>query len=172
MIDAPFGPNTFPSKTPVNRIIRICVPDEWYRRSKSRLSATALDKNDTLKASNHDSVDDDEEEGGGTAKQNNAPSVSTFKSADPRQANRLSSIFDGWLPGGGATPAPPALANAVAGDRGSINVSKPVPILEPQKTGLGISMSDGSEGDEANDVAEFERMLVSDSTEHVSTGSF
>lgn len=107
---------------------------------------------------------DDEEEEGGTAKQNNVSSVSTSKSADPRQANRLSSIFDGWLPGGGATPAPPALANAVAGDRSSINVSRPVPVLEPQKTGLGISISDESEEDE-NDVADFERMLVSDARE-------
>ena len=172
VIDAPFGPNTFPSKTPVNRIIRICVPDEWYRRSKSRLSSAALDNNDTLKVSNRDSVGDDEEEGGGTAKQNNVASVSSSKSADPRQANRLSSIFDGWLPGGGATPAPPALANAVAGDRSSINVSKPVPVLEPQKTGLGLSISDEAEGDEVNDVADFERMLVSDARELSATTCF
>jgi diaphanous 1 len=171
VIDEPFGPNTFPSKTQVNRIIRICVPDEWYRRSKSRLSSAALDNNDTLKASNHGGIDDDEEEGG-TAKQNNAPSVSTCKSADPRQANRLSSIFDSWLPGGGVTPAPPALANAVAGDRSSINVSKPVPVLEPQKTGLGVSMSDESEGDEANDAVDFERMLVSDACELFGTRPF
>lgn len=171
VIDAPFGPNTFPSRTRVNRIIRICVPDEWYRRSKSRLSSAALDNNDTLKAGNRDSAGDDEEEGGGTAKQNNVASVSTSKSADPRQANRLSSIFDGWLPGG-VTPASPALANAVAGDRSSFNVSKPVPVLEPQKTGLGMSMSDESEGDEANDVADFERMLVSDARELFATASF
>lgn len=172
VIEAPFGLNTFPSKTQVNRVIRICVPDEWYRRSKSRLSSAALDNNDTLKASNRDGVDDDEEEQGGTAKQNNVPSVSTSKSADPRQANRLSSIFDGWLPGGGVTPAPPTLANAAAGDRSSINVSKPVPVLEPQKTGLGMSMSDEPEGDEANDVADFERMLVSDARELSATTSF
>ncbi len=172
VIDAPFGPNTFPSKTQVNRIIRICVPDEWYRRSKSRLSSAALDNNDTLKASNRGSVGDDEEEEGGTAKQNNVASVSTSKSADPRQANRLSSIFDGWLPGGGVTPAPPALANAVAGDRSSINVSKPVPVLEPQKTGLGMSTSDEPEGDEVNDVADFERMLVSDARELFAAASF
>jgi hypothetical protein len=115
-------------------------------------------------------VGDDEEEEGGTAKQNSAPSVSTSKSADPRQANRLSSIFDGWLPGG--TPAPPALANAAAGDRSSINVSKPVPVLEPQKTGLGISMSDESEGDEVNDVADFERMLVSNARKLFGTFTF
>jgi len=169
VIDAPFGPNTFPSKTQVNRIIRICVPDEWYRRSKSRLSSTALDNNDTLKANGHGNVEDDEEEEGGTAKQNHAPSVSTSKSADPRQSNRLSNIFEGWLPGGGTAPAPPVLANAIAGDRSSINVSKPVPVLEPQKTGLGISMSDEAEGDEVDGVADFERMLVSNETELFST---
>lgn len=130
---------------------------------------TALDNNDTLKASDHGNIDDSEEEEGGTAKQNNAPSVGTSKSSDPRQANRLSSMFEGWLPGGGAAPAPPALANAVAGDRSSINVSNPVPVLEPQKTGLGISMSDESEGDEVDDAAGFERMLVSGATELFST---
>lgn len=152
----------FPSKTQVNRIIRICVPDEWYRRSNSRLSSTALDDNDTLKASNHDDVDDHEEEEGGTAKQTHAPTASTSKSADPRQANRLSSMFEAWLPGGGAAPVPPALANTVAGDRSSISVSKPVPVLEPHKSGLGIPVSDESEGDEADDAADFEQMLVSD----------
>ena len=67
---------------------------------------------------------------------------------------------------------PPALANAVAGDRSSINVSKPVPVLEPQKTGLGISMSDESDGNEVDDVADFERMLVSDAHELFGTCSF
>jgi hypothetical protein len=79
------------------------------------------------------------------------------------------------LPGGGATPAtpaPPALANAVVGDRSSISVSKPVPVLEPQKTGLGISMSDEPEGDEADDNADFGRMLVSNTTKIFATGSF
>ena len=170
VIDAPFRPNTFPSKTQVNRIIRICVPDEWYRRSKSRVSSTALDNNDTLKASGHGNVEDDEEEEGGTAKQNHAPSVSTSRSADPKQSNRLSSIFEGWLPGGGLAPVPPVLANAAAGDRSSINVSKPVPVLEPQKTGLGVSMSDESEGDEVDEVADFERMLVSNARELFGTG--
>lgn len=95
-----------PSTVPGTRRFRMCVPQEWYRRSNSRsTSAPSLENLFQPPAAVADD-DDDDDEGDGTAKAGQAPTLTPSASAgsprsmvDSRSQNRLSSMFsvDSWL---------------------------------------------------------------------------
>lgn len=162
-VTEPLRASPFAPKLAAKREIRICVPDEWYRRSKSRsLSLTPIDGGDTYQEGrpSSDSGNTDEEQEGGTAKQK--PKIETIASSSEKQrasqAYRFS-LFDGW---GNSPSNSRPLSSALPGDRSSVSVSAPVAMLDPQRTGLGIDMAEeiNLPPDDVN--AEFERMMVSD----------
>lgn len=165
LVEGPLRPSPFAPKMEPKREIRICVPDEWYRRSKSRsLSLTPIE-GDTFQenrpASRSSNTNDDDQEGG-TAKQK--PKAETLPSPSVEkqhasQTNRFS-LFEAW--GNNSSPSSSRpLSSALPGDRSSISVSAPVAMLDPQRTGLGIEFTEEANL-QAEDVnAEFERMMVS-----------
>lgn len=159
IVEQPVRPCPFPPETAARRNIRICVPDEWYRRSKSRsLSLTPIESGGTLVETSSQSVTEDDDEGDGTAKQKPKASNSSVKQ-HANQSRRFS-LFEGW----GTVSSPPsssaALASALTGDRSSISVSAPIASLQPQRTGLGIAFEEENELSEEDIAAEFERMMV------------
>ena len=97
----PFSPNPF--KSTAQRNFRICVPDEWYRRTKPRsIQSTTAPSDSTLKrlAAMQSDGDSSDEEGEGTAKVGDR-SVRPNSAKDAEQRGlvtqgRLSSLFEGW----------------------------------------------------------------------------
>ena len=139
---------------------RFCVPDEWYRRSRTRtLSSGSLTPSEaTIKrlADLQESEEEDDEEsmeGGGTAKVQAAatqsPTSSPPKSGDWRgtfSQARISTMFEGWLP---SSPAPAAPVEPSAQNRRtSVSVSEPMPV-----------QAESTESD-SDDLSEFEEMMV------------
>lgn len=136
-----------------------CVPDEWYRRSRTRtLSSSSLTPSEaTIKrlADLQESEEEDEEpvEGEGTAKAktaiNQSPTSSPAKSGDWRgtfSQTRLSNMFEGWLPSG---PTPAAgVESSPQNRRSSVSVSEPIPM-----------QAESAESD-SDDLGEFEAMMV------------
>lgn len=158
IVEQPVRPMPFPSKMPATRTIRICVPDEWYRRSKSRsLSLTPIESGGTLSETSSQ-TGTEEDESGGTAKQK--PKVPETSVRYQTQQSRRFSLFDGWGSISSPPPSSAALASALPGDRSSISVSAPVASLQPQSTGLGIAFEEESELSEEVVATEFERMMV------------
>lgn len=144
---------------------RFCVPDEWYRRSRTRtLSSGSLTPSEaTIRrlADLEESEEEDEEdsaEGEGTAKGQAAvtqssptisPGNSPGSSGDWRGSfsqARLSTMFEGWLPSGPAPVAP--VESPAQSKRISVSVSEPIPVpAEPSEP-------------DSDDVNEFEEMMV------------
>ena len=139
---------------------RFCVPDEWYRRSRTRtLSSGSLTPSDaTIRrlVDLQESEEEDEEEpaeGEGTAKVqaavNQPPTISPSKTGDWRgtfSQARLSTMFEGWLP---SSPMPAAPAESpVKNKRTSVSVSEPIPL-----------QAESVESD-SDDLSEFEGMMV------------
>lgn len=139
---------------------RFCVPDEWYRRSRTRtLSSGSLTPSEaTIKrlADLEESEEEDEEEPGegeGTAKAQPAviqsPASSPRKSGDWRgtfSQTRLSTMFEGWLPSSSAPAAP--VESSTQNKRASLSVSDPIPL-----------QTESMESD-LDDLDEFEEMMV------------
>jgi len=146
-----------PANTPS---YRFCVPDEWYRRSRTRtLSSGSLAPSDaTIKrlADLQESEEEDEEEsaeGEGTAKAqvavNQSPTSSPPKSGDWRgtlSQARLSTMFEGWLPSSPTSAAP--AESPAQNKRTSVSVSEPIPL-----------QAESAESD-SDDLNEFEEMMV------------
>lgn len=146
-----------PTTTP---IYRFCVPDEWYRRSRTRtLSTGSLTPSEaTIKrlADLEESEEEDEEEsaeGEGTAKAQavgpQSPASSPRKSGDWKgtfSQARLSTMFEGWLPSS-PTPAAP-VESSTQKKRTSVSVSDPIPVR-----------AEIAEYD-SDDLSEFEEMMV------------
>jgi diaphanous 1 len=149
------------NKSPTNiPSYRFCVPDEWYRRSRTRtLSSGSLTPSEAtiqrLADLEESEEEDDEElaEGEGTAKAQPAviqsPQNSPRKSGDWRgtfSQTRLSTMFEGWLP---SSPMPAApLESSLQNKRTSISVSDPIPL-----------QTEFTESD-SDDLGEFEEMMV------------
>lgn len=138
---------------------RFCVPDEWYRRSRTRtLSSSSLTPSEaTMKrlADLQESEEEDGEpvEGEGTAKAkaaiNQSPAGFPPKSGDWRgtfSQTRLSNMFEGWLP---SSPTPAArVESSPQNRRTSVSVSEPIPLqAEPTES-------------DSDDLSEFEVMMV------------
>lgn len=139
---------------------RLCVPDEWFRRSRTRtLSSGSLTPSEaTIKrlADLEESEEEDDEEpaeGEGTAKAQ--PAAIQSAASSPRKSGdwrgtfsqtRLSTMFEGWLPSNPTSAAP--VESSVQNRRTSLSVSDPIPL----QTELTESESD--------DLGEFEEMMV------------
>ncbi|PVF96346.1 FH2-domain-containing protein [Serendipita vermifera] len=162
LLEEPVQPSPFPARVGAKRVIRICVPDEWYRRSKSRsLSLAPIEGGDTIQDVSSNERANDEEEGG-TAKQRpkGAEYSQTTKVKSKERHSHRFSLFDGW----GTISSPTtsngtSLSQTLAGDRNSISVSAPVAMLSPQETGLGIGLDKLPNLSEADIVLEFEKMM-------------
>lgn len=161
IIETPLTPNPF--RPLARRNFRFCVPDEWYRRSKSRImpSISVVPSESTLKqAAIWDTSNEDESsEGEGTAKVKitQRPSNERRDSPDWRSSLsqvRLSSLFEGW--GGTAASQLPKRAS-FSPER--VSVSEPK--LVQHFTG-GNLLDLGNEAPESAepDNAEFEAVLV------------
>ncbi|KAJ3859957.1 hypothetical protein EV359DRAFT_75418 [Lentinula novae-zelandiae] len=105
-VEFSYIPNPFPPSA--TRAFRICIPDEWFRRTKTRTaSMTSLEPSQStirrlasLQESEEEGEDEDEreEEGEGTAKVINIASPENkSSSSDWTSTNRLSTLFTGWL---------------------------------------------------------------------------
>lgn len=143
----------------------MCVPDEWYRRSKSRnVSTASFETSDsTIRRLVALQESDEEDEDEGTAKlasdspMRPPPATNTADWRGSLSQNRLSSLFDGWL-----NSSPPASPNRNStfgspGDRKS--VSEPKLVGHIAGNGLVVdSMNTEIEGDFSE--ADFENMLV------------
>ena len=164
VLENPLLPN--PIGPSANRSFRFCVPDEWYRRSKSRnVSTTSSDvSQDTIRrlADLEEYDEDDDVEGEGTAKQKDLEHSDVARSGGFKapmdwrgsiSQNRFSSILDNWMrpqsPTGEATSPPPEKKV----------VSEPK--LVEHKTGDTVSSDASNEQSAAVDMTEFEQMLVS-----------
>lgn len=161
-------PSTFSVKA--TRFFRFSVPDEWYRRSRSRpTSSLSLDQSEFSTEASHDMGTSEEEDGDGTAKQSRASAVSDAsppskvksESADWRQSlsqGRLSSVFESWLrPSTPTSPSPTRTTNNFTPERMSVSEPK---LLE--RTGESdTSDTNNDDAVEADlDMGDFELMLV------------
>lgn len=147
---------------------RVSVPDEWYRRSRSRpTSSLPLGPSESSTELSQDIEMSEEEGGDGTAKQARASAVSDItppskvksESADWRQSlsqNRLSSVFENWLRP--STPTSPTRATKnFTPER--MNVSEPK-LLE-RTSEDDVSDTNHVDAAEADlDTGDFEQMLV------------
>lgn len=156
-----------PSSVKSRRFFRFSVPDEWYRRSRSRpTSSLSLDQFESSTEASYD-MGTSEEDGDGTAKQSRTNAVSDAsppskvksESADWRQSlsqGRLSSVFESWLRP--STPTSPTrTTNNLTPERMSVSEPK---LLE--RTGESdTSDTNNVDAVEADlDMGDFEQMLV------------
>lgn len=155
-----------PSKSTAKRHFRFCVPDEWYRRSKSRSVSPAPGPSDsTLRrlTALQESESEEEEEEESTAKlraRNPPASADTAKAVEQRglvtQA-RLSSMFSDWL----RPSSPTTNGNSVVTtqeNRKSVSEPKLAPMSRLIERG---DSSDVSEDEGNGDLdAAFEEMMV------------
>ncbi|PPQ71093.1 hypothetical protein CVT24_009844, partial [Panaeolus cyanescens] len=152
----PYSPNPF--KSTARRIFRLCVPDEWYRRSKTRsVSSPIGPSQDTIRrlaalqeSEDEDGEDDEEEEGTAkmTKKQADAPSSTSTQKLDQQRGVvtqvRLSNMFEGWF---GATSPSPSNRNSVAH-----TPEKRKSVSDPKLVEKSINdISDKSSGEESGD---------------------
>jgi len=151
------------------RQFRFCVPDEWYRRSKSKELSPAIPSESTIRrlaALQEEDADEDNDEG--TAKIGNpdlSPSQQNVtKTVEQRglvTQGRLSSIFDGWLKP--TSPSSSSRTSAVTSPQNRKSVSEPTLVNQTIKFPRNrLSGSDANDG-ESEDGFEsaFEEMLVS-----------
>ena len=154
-----------------SRSFRFCIPDEWFRRSKSRsVSSTSNVSQDTIRRLadlEEEAEDEDEEdEGGGTAKGKpsdapapleSPPGSGGFKAPmDWRGSvsqHRFSSILDSWMRPQSPTterPSTPTPEKKVVSE----------PKLVEHKTGDSTTSSTTDEQTNGVDPDAFEQMLV------------
>ena len=166
VIELPFSANPFSSMA--RRKFRFCVPDEWYRRSKSRnVSPAPYPSESTLKrlAALQESPDEEQDDDEGTVTISKATASvpgDTAKAVEQRglvtQA-RLSNMFENWL-----WPTSPPSSNRTSvilapGNRKSVSEPKLAPASGIIKS--RISSETSEEGSDGDFDAAFERMLVS-----------
>ncbi|TCD69208.1 hypothetical protein EIP91_008311, partial [Steccherinum ochraceum] len=157
VVDRPTKLNPF--TTAAIRTFRFCVPDEWYRRSKSRSTSSASyePSEDTVRRlASLEESDEESEDGDGTAKlkeSSPSPSKSTFSApADWRSSlsqSRLSTMFDSWIHPTAVVdpPSTPTPEKKVVSE----------PKLMEQRTGDSQSIVVRNADDD--EAAEFEQML-------------
>lgn len=162
----PFGPGA-------KRIYRFCVPEEWYRRTKSRnVSTESVDPSEeTLKklASLQESDEsEDSEEDDGTAKIANSPkpqSVDTSSDVAKMEerglvtSRRLSSMFDGWLYSSPTTPEKRGSGVSISTEKRKSVVSEPVLLEESLSSNKHEAGQSGASDVDKEFSAQFEAML-------------
>ena len=167
VLENPLSTNPYGSSA--SRSFRFCVPDEWYRRSKSRsTSSTSTDVSEDTNRRLADLQEDDEDDGegeDGTAKQKSLE-MSQLQAGSPQSPrggfvapmdwrgsisqNRFSSILDSWM-----RPRSPVTQEEKPTPR---IVSEPKLVAHNTGDSVTSAVADPSSGD--IDPAEFERMLV------------
>lgn len=170
IIETPF--KAAPPAFSASRHFRICVPDEWYRRSKSRSNSSVsfTPSEDTVRRLADLQESEDEEEGDGTAKQKNSANSSKTPVAGPGSPgftapsdwrnsiaqNRLSSLFESWMHSG----SPATSTTELPPEKKTVSEPK----LISHNTGEAIARPTAGEtrvdNDEDVDADEFEEMLV------------
>ncbi|CAK5262775.1 unnamed protein product [Mycena citricolor] len=159
IVRTPFTAN--PLSSSATRSFRLCVPDEWYRRSKSRsVSGASIEPSEStirrLASLQEQEEEDEGEDQEGTAKlTDTVVSPRSSSAEEPAPSNRLSMMFDGWLRGGPSRDSV-VVPTSAAENRKSI-VSEPK--LVPHFTGGGLNDADPAEEDQGFDEAAFEAML-------------
>jgi diaphanous 1 len=164
LIEFPFSANPF--KSTAKRHFRFCVPDEWYRRSKSRSVSPAPGPSEsTLRRlaalQESESEEDVEDESTAKLRARNPPADSdTAKAVEQRglvTQVRLSNMFGDWL-----RPSSPTASrnSAVATHENRKSVSEPK--LAPVSQIIEKpDSSDVSEDERDGDFdAAFEEMMV------------
>jgi len=165
-----FAPNPFSAKA--RRVYRFCVPEEWYRRSRSRNVSreSAGPSESTLRrlASLQESEESEEDEDDGTAKgassQTQKGTTKEMTKAVEEQglvtSRRLSSMFDGWLyssqPSSSSAPDRSSIVS-VAEKRKSVSEPK---LLDQALNSNKHEAGDGKDGD-SDLESRFEEMMVS-----------
>lgn len=101
----PFSPNPFGSSG--HRIFRFCIPDEWYRRTSSRVVSTAgsepseatLRRLAALQESDEEDEDEETTKLAGKAESHlrHPTAAQTMEQRGLVTQGRLSSMFEGWL---------------------------------------------------------------------------
>ena len=166
----PFSPNPF--KSTAGRKFRICVPDEWYRRTKSHSIPPAPAPSDsTIKrlAAMQSDKESSDEEGEGTAKlgdQMTSPRRQNSTKDDEQHGlvtqGRLSNLFEGWI---SQSPTSPSRNSANFTPDNRKSVSEPRLVDQAIYSHLGRnSISDtNTKDEEAADFSDkaFDEMLVS-----------
>lgn len=167
-LENPIAPNSIGPTA--SRFFRFCVPDEWYRRSKSRsVSSTSSDvSQDTIRRladlEEAEDEDEDEDEGDGTAKVKSLEGSVVSETArggfsaptDWRSSisqHRFSSILDSWMrpqSPTGESKSPPGTEKKIVSE----------PKLVAQRTGDSVDSTASNERSDGVDSAEFEQMLV------------
>jgi diaphanous 1 len=162
ILQCSYASNPFSSSA--KRIFYFCVPEEWYRRSKSRSIANISSEQSqstagrltVLQESDAEGTDDED----GTARFQTAAShmtntATTLQHPSDRRGsisqNRLSSLFDGWLT---TSPTSPTRTNASLWHEKK-NVSEPKLVQDR----AGYHNFDNGNDQELN-VVDFEQMLV------------
>lgn len=158
VIERPTKSNPFGSSA--IRSFRICIPDEWFRRSKSRSTSSASSSyapsEDTVRRlESLQESDEESEEEGGTAKMKESspsPSKSSFVAPNDWRSSisqsRLSSMFESWMHPTTSADPPSTPEKKVVSE----------PKLVESRSGDQIDHSTPSNGNDAD--SEFEQMLV------------
>lgn len=165
VIETPFASNPFHSSA--RRSIRFCIPDEWFRRSKSRhVTSTSHSQSESTNKllADLDAADcEGSSDGEDTAKQQKVqtllPHNERRDSADWRSSlsqSRLSSLFDGW-PNNPPSMSPNPTSAVFSHER--VNVSEPK-LVENHTGRSGASIGYEENEMEEPSSAEFEQMLV------------
>lgn len=165
----PFSANPFTFKA--RRQFRFCIPEEWYRRSKSRNVSPAVGPSElTIRRLAALQESDEEEEEEGTAKvaerkfsPTRQDSTKTVEQRGLVTQGRLSSLFEGWLHS--SPPTTPTRNSAIFSPENRKTVSEPklVEKKDPTKhirSGSGSSDASDDEDEEMFKKA-FEDMVVS-----------
>lgn len=158
VIERPTKSNPFGSSA--IRSFRICIPDEWFRRSKSRSTSSASSSyapsEDTVRRlESLQESDEESEEEGGTAKMKESspsPSKSSFVAPNDWRSSisqsRLSSMFDSWMHPTTSADPPSTPEKKVVSE----------PKLLESRSSDQVDHSTPSHGNDAD--SEFEQMLV------------
>jgi len=157
------------------RHFRFCVPDEWYRRSKSRNVSPAPGPSESTirrlaalqESEEDDAEEEEEEEGEGTAKlgaSNPSLETDTKKTVEQRglvtQA-RLSNMFENWLYPSSPNSSTRSSAVFTPDNRKSVSEPRLMDAASPNIISKRNS-SDASEDESEDDFdTSFEEMLVS-----------
>lgn len=167
ILGSPFSPNPFGSLG--HRIFRFCIPDEWYRRTNSRIAPTAGSElsEATLRrlAALQESDEEDEDEGttklDGKAESHlrHPTATQTMEQRGLVTQGRLSSMFEGWL-----RPTSPTTARHstvfISDNKKSVSEPRLVESLTENMHEGNQTTASADEGDLDDFDAAFELMLV------------
>ncbi|KAJ6583786.1 hypothetical protein B0H10DRAFT_2168123 [Mycena sp. CBHHK59/15] len=139
VVGFPFSDNALSSSA--HRSFRFCVPDEWYRRSKSRnLSSASTEPSESTirRLASLQETEEEDEEDEGTAKLNDtvSPRASAAEGASSATQNRLSTMFDGWLRGSPVTPSRSSVVFSPDNRKSVVSEPKLVPHFTGDDLGL------------------------------------